>query len=219
MILIIDDEPNLRISLKTYLEKKKFTVCITENCMQALKILETKLPEVIILDLILPEIDGFQFLTFLRENPKLYYIPVIILTAKSLTKDKIKAYSLGCNAYLSKPFSIEELISIINNLITHFNNYFPNFKSESVKEKITSHKIINDKSSIDSTSSLIELTPKEQKVLNLVALGYMNKEIAKQIQSSNRNVERYITRLLTHFQVNNRTELAKIAIENDYLTA
>nr|YP_010336287.1 hypothetical protein MW609_pgp006 [Chroodactylon ornatum]UNJ14693.1 hypothetical protein [Chroodactylon ornatum] len=214
MILIIDDDPDFTRSLKLHLEEQSFIVVTFSSSLQSLKFLEKQIPDLIILDIILPEIDGYDFLKFLRESKKFYYIPVIVLTAKSLVKDRIKAYSLGCNAYLSKPFSLEELLSIIYNLIEQSKNYLYGFNSystytkSSLKQTILPHTLSNS----------FELTCKEQKALNLVIEGYMNKEIARNLNISHRHVERYISRLFNKFNVGNRTELVRIALSNFYST-
>nr|YP_010336682.1 hypothetical protein MW557_pgp006 [Rhodospora sordida]UNJ15088.1 hypothetical protein [Rhodospora sordida] len=214
MILIIDDDLNFRISLKSYLEEKNFVVVTLESSLQGINFLTQNLPDLIILDLMMPEVPGYDLLKFIRETLHLHYIPIIVLTAKSLAQDRIKAYSLGCNAYLSKPFNIDELLSIINNLMEHSKNYFYRLNFSPVLSK----KILNSKNTSNSPINYIELTPKEQRTLNLVATGYMNKEIAKKLRISNRHVERYIARLFNQFSVNTRTELVKVAIQNAYIT-
>lgn len=213
MILIIDDDDIFRSSLKKYLEEEEFITLTVENARQAFNILHTQLPDIIILDLILPEITGYQFLKSLRETVKWHYIPVIVLSAKDLAKDRIQAYSLGCNAYLSKPFNIDELISIIYNLLRHSTNYLYRLKFSQLFQKQSFEN--NNNYNVPTN---LELTPKEQRTLNLVTVGYMNKEIAKILNVSNRHVERYISKLFQQFGVNTRTELVKIALQNTYIT-
>lgn len=214
MILIIDDDPEFTRSLKLHLEEQNFIVVTFNNSLQSLNFLEKEIPALIILDILLPEIDGYDFLKFLRENKKFYYIPVIVLTAKSLLKDRVKAYSLGCNAYLSKPFSMEELLSITNNLIAQSKNYlydfnsYSNYSKSSLKQTVLPHPLKNS----------FELTCKEQKALNLVIEGYMNKEVARHLNVSHRHVEKYISRLFNKFNVSNRTELVRMALNNFYST-
>lgn len=214
MILIIDNENNLRMLLEKWLKKNNFQVIAAKNFLEALEVLNKNLPDLIIFDIKMSGIDGFQFLTFLRDNPKLYYIPVIILTAKTSTHDKIRAYSLGCNAYLSKPFSIDELIYIIKNLVTLKNNYITDLGSISDFQNISNFNQVTTKSSNLS----VELTPKEQRILNLISLGHMNKEISKKLNISLRNTERYVSRLFRHFEVNNRTELVQLALKKQFTT-
>nr|YP_010336486.1 hypothetical protein MW428_pgp006 [Goniotrichopsis reniformis]UNJ14892.1 hypothetical protein [Goniotrichopsis reniformis] len=212
MILLIDDDENFRLSLKNYLEEEKFIVHALDNAIDALQFLKTEVPEIIILDIIMPEINGYDFLKSLRERFDGYHIPVIVLTAKSLIKDRIQAYSLGCNAYLSKPFHMGELLSIINNLRTYSN--------QSEKYINVSPFVYKDYNTdnIQELVDCLELTTKEQRTLNLVVIGYMNKEIAKQLNTNNRHIERYISRLFNHFRVSTRTELVKVALQNHYIT-
>nr|YP_010338592.1 hypothetical protein MW432_pgp039 [Rhodaphanes brevistipitata]UNJ18542.1 hypothetical protein [Rhodaphanes brevistipitata] len=223
MILIIDDDLSFSTSLKLFLEDNAFTVLYAMNSTRAFQIIQKQLPDLIILDILLPEINGYQFLKLIRENSKLYYIPIIVVTAKYLTQDRIKAYSLGCNAFLSKPFSMEELISIINNLIRQSKKSIYKFNAHSisrVNEKLFEKNIYSSTQEDTSYQNnlIIELTPKEQKTLNLVIKGYMNKELAKNLEIGIRNVERYISRLFKNLGTNSRTELVKIAVENNYIT-
>lgn len=212
MILIVDDDKSFQMSLKMCLEKNNFSVVALDNATQSLNFLNQQLPDIIIIDILMPQVNGYELLMYIRETLKLYYIPIIILTAKSLTQDRVRAYSLGCNAYLSKPFNVDELLSIINNLITHSQNYLKRMPLSLVLNKPLL--------SLGNTtiSNRLELRPKEQQILNLVVNGYMNKEIAKQLHISNRHVERYIGKLFNLFQVNSRTELVKIAIKNLLVT-
>ena len=221
-ILIIDDNKKLLSSLRRYLEDNGFTVITTTNAVEGFKILNQSLPTLIILDIVLPKISGFKFLHSLRNNPKLFYLPIIILTGKSSVADRIQCYTLGCNAYLSKPFDVEELLSIIRNLITHYKNlFYSNENQERLYDTIFATQNNFNFYRTDNNFQIkynIELTPKEQHTLNLIADGQMNKEIAKNLNVSSRHIERYVTLLLDRFGVQSRTELVRIAVEYSFFT-
>ena len=129
---------------------------------------------------------------------------------------------MGCNAYLSKPFDVEELLSIIRNLITHYKNlFYSNENQERLYDTIFATQNNFNFYRTDNNFQIkynIELTPKEQHTLNLIADGQMNKEIAKNLNVSSRHIERYVTRLLDRFGVQSRTELVRIAVEYSFFT-
>nr|YP_010196448.1 hypothetical protein LKZ37_pgp020 [Gracilaria cearensis]UAD83845.1 hypothetical protein [Gracilaria cearensis] len=202
-ILLIDDDINLLNSMASYLISEGFTIHIATNGYNALQNLTIIQPDLIITDIMMPNIDGYELIKRIRSKKNWHQIPVIFLTAKGMTQDRILGYNLGCNAYLAKPFYPEELISIINNIFKQLEFYRPNV-NQSTKQ------LQNKK----QNSIFNSLTPKEYKVLLLVAKGYTNKEIANKVNSSIRNIEKYVSRLLNKTKTRNRTELAKLTLLN-----
>lgn len=144
-----------------------------------------------------------NYLAKLKKNKALSKIPVIFLTAKGMTKDRIKGYDMGCYGYLSKPFDPNELLSIINNLIAR-----DVLKEASLQNSATSNQQLNHK---------IRLTPREKSILDLVVDGLTNKEISTILNTSVRNVEKYVSRLLHKTNMKNRTLLVKYSINNNLL--
>ena len=114
-ILLAEDEPALGHIIKESLETRNFKVLLCENGEIALKTYQTKQPELLVLDVMMPKKDGFTLAKEIRaENDT---IPIIFLTAKSQTQDVVEGFSIGGNDYLKKPFSMEELIVRIHNLL------------------------------------------------------------------------------------------------------
>ncbi|MGB2088110.1 MAG: response regulator transcription factor [Psychroflexus salarius] len=112
-ILIVDDEPNIVMALDYALQKQGFTVLIARDGQEALDIVKKDIPKVIILDIMMPKVDGFEVLNQLKSNPKTRDITVIILSAKNKTKDIENGLKAGANEYLAKPFSTKKLIEKI----------------------------------------------------------------------------------------------------------
>lgn len=110
-ILIIEDEVNIRELLKDNLEYEGYEVFEAEDGETALKMVKENNYDLVILDLMLPKLNGYEFLKGLRKFDKL--LPVIILSAKSEEIDKIKGFDLGADDYITKPFQIRELLSRI----------------------------------------------------------------------------------------------------------
>ncbi|MCK7590374.1 response regulator transcription factor [Subsaxibacter sp. CAU 1640] len=114
-ILLAEDEPALGMIVKESLETRNFKVLLCENGERAFEVYTSEQPELLVLDVMMPKKDGFILAKEIRAIDKL--IPIIFLTAKSQTKDVVEGFTLGGNDYLKKPFSMEELIVRINNLL------------------------------------------------------------------------------------------------------
>jgi DNA-binding NarL/FixJ family response regulator len=221
-LLLVDDEPGVRESVQAYLEySDDFKVLVASNAPEAWSLLQKETPDLVISDIMMPQVDGYQFLQQLREDPRFKTIPVIFLTARGMTSDRIEGYNAGCDAYLSKPFDPEELEAIIKNLLERRKAATPeNSNSSQLAELVQEIKEIKEKlgqsSNLMTTPSpiKIELTPREQSVLDLVAEGLMNKEIASRLDTSVRNVEKYVSRLFSKTGTNSRTELVRFALKH-----
>lgn len=215
-ILIVDEDILIRTSLKFYLKEIGFHI-EESNCInKAWEILKSKKIDLIICDLFIQkDIDEFLFLRELRLDVDYCTLPVILLTARGLTQDRIIGYQNGCDSYLAKPFNIEELIVIIEGLLNRYT--LIRLKLEK-KQKINS--VILKNSNLlkikNNNNNFLEInfTPREQSVLNLVIEGLMNKQIAANLNISTRIVEKYVSRLFIKTKTRNRTELVKYALEN-----
>lgn len=114
-ILLAEDEPALGQIIKDSLETRNFKVLLCEDGEKALKVYRVKKPELLVLDVMMPKKDGFTLAKEIRRVDS--QIPIIFLTAKSQTSDVLEGFASGGNDYLKKPFSIEELIVRIHNLL------------------------------------------------------------------------------------------------------
>lgn len=116
-ILIVDDEPNIVMSLEYTFKKNNFEVFIARDGQEALDILQNQLPDVIILDVMMPLVDGFETLEQIKKNEKLQHCKVMFLSAKNKESDIEKGMSLGADAYLTKPFSIKKVVEQVYELL------------------------------------------------------------------------------------------------------
>jgi DNA-binding response OmpR family regulator len=107
-ILIVEDEPNIAEVVSLYLERADFKVRVAKDGLAAMDILEEKIPDLIVLDIMLPEVDGFAITRWLRERSN---VPIIMLTARRDEIDRISGLELGADDYVVKPFSPQELVS------------------------------------------------------------------------------------------------------------
>lgn len=113
-ILIIDDEPDICEMISDYLERRGFGVAKAHNGKEGLEALPKIKPDLIILDVLMPIMDGFSFLQSLKADTKYCNVPVIMLTVKSDSKDVDKGISLEADFYLSKPFKLDNLMRFVN---------------------------------------------------------------------------------------------------------
>lgn len=116
-ILIVDDEPNIVMSLEYTFKKQGFEVFIARDGSEALEILKHETPDVVLLDIMMPNVDGYQTLSQIKENKALEHTKVVFLTAKNKASDIEKGLKLGADKYLTKPFSVKKIVSEILELL------------------------------------------------------------------------------------------------------
>lgn len=119
LVLVVEDEPDMRMILSKLLEHQGFRVKTACDGPEGLKMAEGLLPDAMILDLMLPKMDGFQVCRLLKFNDKYRHIPIVILTARSLPADRELAEASGADAYLVKPFEVESLMKTIRGVMAH----------------------------------------------------------------------------------------------------
>lgn len=116
-ILIVDDEPNIVMSLEYIFKKEDFEVFIARDGAEAIEIFENSKIDIIILDIMMPNVDGFQVLKYLKADAVLSKIKVIFLSAKNKISDIELGLQLGADKYVSKPFSTKKLVSDVKELL------------------------------------------------------------------------------------------------------
>lgn len=221
-VLLVDDEPGLREAVQAYLEDSGFAVDVAGNAQEGWQLLQQKLPDLVISDVMMPQVDGYQFLKQMREDPRFKSLPVVFLTARGMTSDRIQGYQAGCDAYLPKPFDPDELVAIVENLLERRTSRTGAEDGETPDIADMARQIAEIKALLTQRNSLtatpapipVDFTPREQSVLDLVAEGLMNKEIARRLDTSVRNVEKYVSRLFSKTGTNSRTELVRYALEH-----
>jgi len=164
-ILVVEDEPDTAELLEFHLENAGYKVTITEDGYQALKKIHKLRPDLLILDLMIPEIDGFEVCRLIRKDPANESLPVMMCTAKSNETSKIQGLDFGADDYVTKPFSPREVVLRVKNLLK---------RSDSVNrtdiERLSIGKITIDKNSYEVSveGELLELTATEYKLLILL---------------------------------------------------
>jgi two-component system, OmpR family, alkaline phosphatase synthesis response regulator PhoP len=116
-ILIVDDEPNIVMSLEYTFKKHNFGVFIARDGQEALDLLKTEIPDVIILDVMMPKVDGYATLEAIKQDARLKSCKVVFLSAKNKESDINKGLLLGADLYITKPFAIKRLTEQVNELL------------------------------------------------------------------------------------------------------
>ena len=116
-VLVVDDEPNILLSLEFLMQQAGFDVLTAEDGESALNAVQTQQPDLVLLDISLPGISGFDVLETLRQDPRFARLPVIMLTAHGREVEKEKGLALGADDYVTKPFSTQALVETVKNLL------------------------------------------------------------------------------------------------------
>ncbi|MDO6657988.1 response regulator transcription factor [Anaerobacillus sp. 1_MG-2023] len=159
-VFVIDDEQNIRDILEKYLKKEGFIVSTFTDGAEVLSALETIEPDLLVLDIMMPNVDGLELLRRLRKHS---YIPVIVVSARDEELDRILGLELGADDYLTKPFSPRELVVRIKNLFKRMNRLEKNHSSQEIT--VQNVRLNKKKRLLLVNEEEMALTPKEYDVL------------------------------------------------------
>lgn len=198
-ILVVDDEAKLLRAVAVDLRAEGYDVATARSGAEALALIAQSLPDLIVSDIRMPGIDGYQLARRLRENARTAIIPVIFLTAKDTSADRIEGFRSGVDAYITKPFEPDELLVVIAGILR---------RVERTHAEIA--RIVGRPEAADERSEFIDedLTEAEARVAGAVARGLSNKEIAQEFRISVRTVEHHVRHILAKKNFSNRVELA-----------
>ncbi|MAR70401.1 MAG: DNA-binding response regulator [Nitrospina sp.] len=186
--VIEDNKTNIKL-IRYQLEMEDFDVHIEETGAAGLKMIKNQKPDMVILDIGLPDIDGFELCKTLRKDKVTKDYPIIMLTAKGEDRDKIEGLKLGADDYITKPYNADELILRIKNLLTRSIKYKENNGFKKVKELEVDY----SKREVKVKGKLVNLTFSEYQILNLLIDNpgkvYTKKELNRIIFNINEEVE------------------------------
>ena len=163
-VLVVDDDANIVKLLKLYLEKEEYNVITASNGAMALSMFKQENPAIIILDIMMPEMDGNQVC---REIRKTSDVPIIMLTAKGETFDKVLSLELGADDYMVKPFDPKELIARVKAILRRSENKKNTEKGECISFDKLEVNLTNYELKIDGR--ILEIPPKELELLYFLA--------------------------------------------------
>jgi DNA-binding NarL/FixJ family response regulator len=212
-ILVADDDLGTRLAISDYLEAAGYSTLVAENGQEALKLVETYQPHLIVTDITMPKMDGYELVRHLRQRPGLRLLPVVFLTGRTETQERIRGYQVGGDVYLEKPFELGELGAVVRNLLERLQMIEAEWRSRSTLDPSadpSGTKRIADAAAI----AALHLTDRELDVLKVLSEGLSNMQIGDRLHLSPRTVEKYVSSLLRKTKTNNRSELVRFAMEN-----
>lgn len=196
-LLVVDDDPGLLLAVSDTLRVEGYDVETARRGAEALTIVARSLPDLIISDIRMPGMDGYQLVKNLRSNPRTRLIPIVFLTAKDEKADRIQGFRTGVDAYLTKPFEPDELVAVVVGILQRVERTHSDL-ARMFGENTEAQEFVRDE----------ELTDAEWRVAEAVARGLSNKEIASELNLSLRTIEGHISRILDKKNLSNRVELA-----------
>jgi DNA-binding response OmpR family regulator len=176
-ILLVEDDLNLGIVTKDFLEMEGFSVKHVQDGESGKKTFDRNKFHLIIIDIMLPQLDGFSLARYIRDLDQ--QIPIIFLTAKSLKEDKIKGFKIGADDYITKPFSTEELVLRINAVLRRTENEIIPVNGRQATFNFGKFIFDYAEQLLKTDDKTIQLTRKEAEVLRMLCL-YQNKLLKRE---------------------------------------
>lgn len=201
-ILIVDDNPKY---LKDALPFYGYKVTVANDGEEALGILQNKTFDLILLDVMMPKMDGWETLQNIRKNDKTKYVPVIMLTAVNEDQKMISGLKIGADDYIVKPFILPNLLARMEALLRR-----TSWQHQSKKD--------NDIQENSEISNKNLLTTREKEVLKLVTQGANNKEIAEKLVLREVTVKTHLNSIFKKLKVTNRTQAVLLALKTDLIS-
>jgi DNA-binding response OmpR family regulator len=213
-ILYVEDEPFLGRIVKESLEVRDFEVRMVTDGKQVIPVFGEMKPDICVLDIMLPNVDGYTLATGIRHiNPT---VPIIFVTAKTQTEDLLKGFDVGGNDYLRKPFSMEELIVRINNLLRLTKT---GTAPDTEVIRIGTFEFIPGRYELKSSDSMRKLSHREAMLLQILAENknaiVTRKDVLMRVWGddsffNSRNLDVYVTKLRDYFREDASVEIITI---------
>lgn len=199
-LLVVDDEPNLLRAVAASLRAEGYEVTTARNGREALLRVAESLPDLVVSDIRMPGMDGYQLARQLRASARTALVPVVFLTAKDELADRVEGFRSGVDAYVTKPFEPDELLAVIAGILS---------RVERTHAEIA--RLVGSAEASEAPAFVRDedLTEAEERIALAVARGLSNKEIAAEFGISVRTVENHISHILDKKGFSNRVEIAR----------
>lgn len=201
-LLVVDDEPNLLRAVAACLKTGGYEVSTARSGREALMQLAETVPDLVVSDVRMPGMDGYQLARQLRGSPRTALVPIVFLTAKDEITDRIEGFRAGVDAYLTKPFEPDELIAVVDGILNRVE------RTHSQIARLVGSTMVEPEAIFEDE----ELTEAEDRVALAVSRGLSNKELAAELEISVRTVENHISHILAKKGFNNRVEIARYVL-------
>lgn len=213
-ILVVDDETDCQTVLAMYLEGQGYQVQCANSAIEALSIFENDPPDLVISDVMMPDMDGFEFCRRLRNTRLGQLMPFIFLSGQGEIESKVEGHSIGADDYLVKPFQSEEILAKVkaqlersHRIHTEIVRLLQNSTALAMKPKTLA---------VAPPPAPLPLTPAEERVFWEVIQGYTNKQISHRLFISPRTVQAHLGSIFSKLHIENRSQLVKFALERGY---
>ncbi len=211
-ILIVDDDITLRTALIRYLQNRGYSVQEATSGIEALSLFEQNPPDVVVSDVMMPEMDGWEFCRRLRAMRSGQLVPFIFLSSRKEVDDRIQGHQIGADDYLIKPFDPKELVAKIEAQLERSRR----IHSEIIRLMQQSNLASPTQEQVPPAPQPLPLTPAEEKVFWEVIQGFTNKQIGDRLFVSPRTVQTHLSNILSKLHLESRSQLIRYAFERGY---
>ncbi|MDX2212852.1 MAG: response regulator transcription factor [Oculatellaceae cyanobacterium bins.114] len=211
-ILIVDDDITLRTAIIRYLQNRGYVVQDASSGVEGLALFEQNPPDLVVSDVMMPEMDGFEFCRRLRATRSGQLVPFIFLSSRKDVDDRVQGHQIGADDYLVKPFEPKELVAKIEAQLERSRR----IHSEIIRLIQQSNGAVGESPTNSLHPNPLPLTPAEEKVFWEVIQGYTNKQIGDRLFVSPRTVQTHLSNILSKLQLENRSQLIRFAFEQGY---
>jgi DNA-binding NarL/FixJ family response regulator len=205
-ILIVDDDPSVRNAIEDALGHHGFSVRGAANGLEALELMREQAPDLILADIIMPEMNGYQLYNRVRNQEQWLWIPFIFITAKDKVDDVRYGRELGVDDYIKKPFESEDLLAAVIGKLERFHQL-------GKREKLTVQPNPESGNLVAIRLSIQSLSPREREVLFLLAQGLSNAQIANELIIGVSTVKTHVVSILSKLGAGNRVEAAALVMQ------
>lgn len=208
-LLVVKDDPAISLALIDHFEAEGYGLVAAATAEDAFELLQIHRPHLVIADIALPCMDGYELVRKIRMLPAYRLLPVIFLTARGQVMDRVWGYKLGCDAYVAKPFDLLELTAIVRNLLDRHQIVEAEWRTRSQPD--------SDLELSATQTQKFELSDRESEVLVFLCQGLSNRQIGLNLNLSPRTVEKYVSRLLQRTETSNRADLVRYTLEHELI--
>lgn len=211
-ILLVDDDVTLRTALIRYLQNRGYLVQEARSGKEALELFEDNPPDLVVSDVLMPEMDGLEFCRRLRATRSGQLVPFIFLSSRKAVDDRVQGHQMGADDYLVKPFEPKELVAKIEAQLERSRR----IHTEIVRLMQQTVATAEAAPAAATATTPLPLTPAEEKVFWEVIQGYTNKQIGDRLFVSPRTVQTHLSNILSKLSLENRSQLIRYAFERGY---